>query len=97
MATLKIKPGLDGKVWVSLTRFSAEDLARLKKIPGHRWNPERRQWSFPDTAETRKMLAEMVATPSKSAANTLPLRQRNRMRSHWASRAEYTCRAETNR
>jgi integrase/recombinase XerD len=50
-------------VWVSLTRFCAEDLARVKKIPGHQWNPERKQWQFPDTPETRAALAELVAMP----------------------------------
>jgi len=63
MATLTIEPGADGRVWVSLTRFSADDLARLKRIPGHRWNPERKQWSFPDNDETRKALAEIVGLP----------------------------------
>jgi hypothetical protein len=42
MSTLKIESGSDGKLWVSLTRFWDEDLARLKKIPGHKWNPERK-------------------------------------------------------
>lgn len=63
MATLTIEPASDGKFWVSLTRFCAQDLARLKQIPGHRWNPERKQWQFPDTPETRAALAEMVAAP----------------------------------
>ncbi|MEW5720565.1 MAG: hypothetical protein AB1817_18215, partial [Chloroflexota bacterium] len=63
MATLKIERGTDGRVWISLTRFSAEDLARLKAIPGRRWNPERKVWSLPDTPETHKALAEIVAAP----------------------------------
>ena len=65
MATLKIEPGPDGthSVWVSLTRFCDADLARLKQIPGRRWNPERKQWQFPDTPATRAALAEMVALP----------------------------------
>ena len=29
MATLKIELGSDGNAWVTLTRFSADDLARL--------------------------------------------------------------------
>ena len=29
MATLKIESGTDSKVWVTLTRFSDDDLARL--------------------------------------------------------------------
>lgn len=48
---------------VTLTRFGDEDLARLKKIPRHKWIPERKQWSFPDTPETREALAETVALP----------------------------------
>ncbi len=63
MATLKIETGSDNQVWVTLTRFSAEDLARLKKIPEHRWNPERKQWSLPDNKVTRQALAEIVALP----------------------------------
>ena len=63
MATLKIEPGTDGRVWVSLTYYSVEDLARMKQIPGRQWNPERKQWSLPDNAVTRKALAEMVAAP----------------------------------
>jgi site-specific recombinase XerD len=63
MATLKIEPGTDGRVWVSLTYYSVEDLARMKRIPGRQWNPERKQWSLPDNAVTRKALAEMVAAP----------------------------------
>lgn len=68
MATLKIETGADGRVWVTLTRFSAEDLARLKNIPGHRWDPERKRWSFPNTEATRKALAQIVAQPAESAA-----------------------------
>jgi len=63
MATLKIEPGSEGKLWVSLTRFCEEDLARLKEIPGHHWNPGRKQWQFPDTPATRAALAEIVALP----------------------------------
>jgi hypothetical protein len=63
MATLKIEPGSDGRLWVILTHFCDEDIARLKRIPGHRWNPERKQWQFPDTVETRAALAEIVKMP----------------------------------
>ena len=63
MATLKIETGTDERLWVTLTRFSADDLARLKKIPGRQWNPERKQWSFPNNEETRAALAEIVALP----------------------------------
>ncbi|MCL4488755.1 MAG: site-specific integrase [Chloroflexi bacterium] len=63
MATLKIETGAEGNLWVSLTRFGDAELAQLKQIPGHRWNPERKQWSFPDTPATRATLAELVARP----------------------------------
>ncbi len=65
MATLKIEPGSDGKLCVSLTRFCDEDLGRLKKIARSRWNPERKQWQLPDTPETRAALAQLVALQSK--------------------------------
>ena len=57
MATIKIEVGGDGKLWVTLTHFGDEELARLKRISGHRWNPERKQWPLPDTPETRAALA----------------------------------------
>jgi site-specific recombinase XerD len=77
MATLKIESGSDGKVWVTLTRFTAEDLARLKKIAGHWWNPERKQWSFPDTPETRRALAEMVARPSEASVKMIAVKPKS--------------------
>lgn len=63
MATLKIEPGLNGRLWVSLTRFGEAELARLKQISGACWNPERKQWSVPESPDTRKILAEIVAMP----------------------------------
>lgn len=63
MATLKIEPSTDNKLWISLTHFGDAELKRIKQIPGARWNPERKQWSLPDTPETRKALAEIVAMP----------------------------------
>ncbi len=66
MATLKIESGTEGNLWVTLTRFGDAELACLKKIPGHQWNPQRKQWSFPDTPATRAKLAEIVALPSAS-------------------------------
>ena len=63
MATLKIEPASEGKLWVALTHFGDEELVRLKRIPGHRWNAERKQWQFPDTAETRAALAASPQFP----------------------------------
>ncbi len=76
MATIKIEPGSDDApcVWVTLTRFCAEDLARLKAIPGRRWNPERKQWQFPDTPETRQALAEIVALPPAAPVKMIPVK-----------------------
>ena len=62
MQTLKIEPASTGKIWVTLP-YSAENVARIKKIPGHRWNPDRKQWLIPDTPKARKVLAEIVALP----------------------------------
>lgn len=58
MATIKIESASNGRLWVTLTQFCAEEIARLKSIAGHRWNPERKQWQFPDTLATRAVLAE---------------------------------------
>jgi site-specific recombinase XerD len=62
MTTLKIEPATEGKVWVTLP-YSEAGVARIKRIPGRRWNPERKQWLLPDTPETRAALAEIVARP----------------------------------
>ena len=43
MATIKIEPAGEGKLWVTLTHFGDADLARLKRVSGYRWNPERKQ------------------------------------------------------
>ncbi len=64
MATLRIEPAGEGKLYVALTRFGDAELARLKKIVGARWNPDRKQWQLPDTPATRAALAEIVAMPS---------------------------------
>lgn len=74
MATLKIEQSESGKVWVSLTRFGDAELACLKKIPGARWNPERKQWSFPESPATHQALAEIVAMPPAPPPNLLAVR-----------------------
>ncbi|MCL4393218.1 MAG: hypothetical protein M1482_00070 [Chloroflexi bacterium] len=66
MATLKIESAAEGNLWVALTRFGNAGLAQMKQIPGHRWNPERKQWSFPDTPATRAALAGTGSLPSDS-------------------------------
>lgn len=74
MATIKIESASDGRLWVTLTQFCAEDIARLKSIAGHRWNPERKQWQFPDTLETRAALAEIVALPPAAPPPTIAVK-----------------------
>jgi hypothetical protein len=39
MATIAIEPAGNGEIWVMLKRFSGEDIARPKKIPGRQWHP----------------------------------------------------------
>lgn len=63
MPTLKIEPAFSGHIWVTLP-YSEVGVARIKNIPGHRWNPERKQWLVPDCPETRAALAEMIALKS---------------------------------
>ena len=94
MATLKIEPGTNGRVWVSFTRFSDVEIARdgttlarcfsqrimdvpSKEIPGKQWNPERKQWSLPDTPETRKVLAEIVAMPPSPPPKMIAVRPKS--------------------
>lgn len=89
MATLTIEPGANGTVQVALTRFAAEDLTRLKQIPGHRWNPERKQWSFPDTEETRAALAEIVALPPSPLPKLLAVKPKQSDVSVTRSRRPY--------
>jgi hypothetical protein len=74
MATLKIESGPEGNLWVTLTRFGDGELALFKTIPGHRWNPERKQWSIPDTPATRATLAEMVGLPSAHAPEMIAVK-----------------------
>ena len=62
MAMLTLEAGPPGMLWGTLP-YSAEGVARIKRIPGHRWNPERKHWRLPDTPETRAALAEIVALP----------------------------------
>jgi integrase len=57
MAMLKVEPEPSGMLWVTLTH-SAQGIARVKRIPGHRWNPERKRWLLPDTPKTLAALAE---------------------------------------
>jgi integrase/recombinase XerD len=89
MATLKIEPGSKGTLWVSLTYFSAEEVARIKKIPGRRWNPERKQWSLPDTPETRAALAEMVAQPPTLPPKMLEVKPKTGAQPSRKPRARY--------
>ncbi len=62
MKAIQIKPAGDGTLWVTLP-YSTEGVARIKKIPGYSWNPERKQWLLPDTPATRGALAAIVALP----------------------------------
>jgi len=71
MATLTIKPADRGKLWVALTRFSDEDVDRIKEIPGHFWHAERREWLLPDTPQTQKVLSEIVTSASRARWGTM--------------------------
>jgi hypothetical protein len=77
MATLKIEPSGDGKLWVAFTRFNDAELARLKQIPGARWHAQRKQWSLPESPETRRAVADMVASPPGPPAQTIAVRPKS--------------------
>lgn len=48
---MHVSVSADGNLWlaVSMDRFDASVIGAFKKIPGHRWDPERRLWLFPKT------------------------------------------------
>ncbi len=77
MATLTIEPGQDAKLWVALTRFGEAELARIKRIPGARWIPERKRWQMPDTPATRAALAEIVALPPSPPPQMIAVRPKD--------------------
>lgn len=70
MAALIIEPGPPGKSWVSLP-YSEEGVARIKRIPGRQWHPERKQWLLSGCPETRAALAELIALPSSAPEQRL--------------------------
>ncbi len=76
MAVIQIEPAGDGKLWVALTKFAREDLARLKAIPGRRWNPERGRWLVPDSPAARAALTEIVAQPPAPPLKMLAVKPR---------------------
>ena len=76
MQTLKVEPASNGNLWVTLP-YSETGVARIKRIPGHRWNPERKQWQLPDTPATRAALAELVAMPPAPPLKILAVKPKN--------------------
>ncbi len=70
MKSLQIEPAPDGNLWVTLP-YSEQGIARVKKIPGHRWDSERKQWLLPDNPQTHAALAEIVTMPSRTFAQTI--------------------------
>ncbi|MBI4672193.1 MAG: hypothetical protein HY741_11065 [Chloroflexi bacterium] len=79
MATLKIEPAPDGKVWVTLAHFGEPELTRLKKIPGARGNAD-----F-STQNTREKSHSMNPERKQSQVITLSVhRARSVMTCEWS-------------
>ncbi len=86
-ATLKVENASNGNIWVTLP-YSETGVARIKRIPGRRWNPERKQWLLPDTPKTRAALAEIVVMPPVQATPVLAVTPKH---SDAASRHQLHC------
>jgi len=89
MATLKVEPGPPGSLWVTLP-YSAEAVARIKRISGRQWNPGRKQWLVPDTPETRAVLAEIVTLLSKVPVETIVVAPKSGAQPRRRSRVPFT-------
>lgn len=48
---IQVRPGEAGRIIV-LIPYSPERVAKIKTVPGRRWHPTEKYWSFPDTPET---------------------------------------------
>ena len=46
----------DGTLWVRLSPFSPHGLARLRAVPGGRWDPKNRAWRIPGRKESLRRL-----------------------------------------
>lgn len=49
-AVIKISKDVSGRIRVSFS-YNPGYLLKVKAIPGYRWHPREKQWSFPDTDE----------------------------------------------
>jgi len=56
-AMIKISSDLPGKIKVAFS-FNAEYIARIKTVKAHRWHPEGKYWSFPNS---RLVLREILS------------------------------------
>ena len=68
----------DGSLWVRLRPYTEEGRARLRSIPGRRWDPEIKAWHIPGDAEARQRLqrlfpdVQLTEDPRRSDAGGTP-------------------------
>ncbi len=55
MAVVNIIKDRSGRL-VLTSPYDPARVVKIKTIPGHRWHPEKKHWSFPDTDGTLKKI-----------------------------------------
>ena len=64
MGVVSIRKNNAGKITVSFP-YSPDFIAKVKRIPGHRWHPDDKYWSFPNSDGTlEQILEEKMIYPS---------------------------------
>jgi hypothetical protein len=70
-AMIKISPDLPGRIKVAFS-YNAEYIAKIKTVKAHRWHPEGKYWSFPNS---KPVLKEIPSTFAGEELNIDPFLQ----------------------
>ncbi len=70
MSIILLKRGLNGRLIVTIP-YSAEQVARIKTIPGRRWHPEGKCWSVPNADGVVERLLTLFAGEQVEVAPAL--------------------------
>ncbi|MDA8339008.1 MAG: hypothetical protein M0Z70_06890 [Nitrospiraceae bacterium] len=56
----RVSSGKDGHGRITVAfSYNPEYIEKVKAIPGHRWHPEGKHWSFPDTNDTLEKILKV--------------------------------------
>lgn len=56
----RVSIGKDGHSRITVAfSYNPEYIEKIKAIPGHRWHPEGKHWSFPDTNDTLEKILKV--------------------------------------